>query len=99
MGDATIQGAIVDFGEVRLDPGGDGRADFFPGDGERLLADRLKLQELVLNLLSNAVKYTQKGGWVRLTVTQETRERALPEPEKQPAPPDSFCDDSAASAV
>jgi signal transduction histidine kinase len=46
--------------------------------GERLLADRLKVQELVLNLLSNAVKYTPKGGRVRLTVTQEPMERDLP---------------------
>ena len=38
---------------------------------EFLIADDLRLNQILLNLLSNAVKYTQVGGNVRLTVTEK----------------------------
>ena len=33
-----------------------------------LLADRLRLKQILLNLLSNAVKFTPPGGTVRMAV-------------------------------
>jgi signal transduction histidine kinase len=42
------------------------------GPGEPpLLADRLKLSQVVHNLLSNAIKFTPEGGWVAVTVQNE----------------------------
>ncbi|HIX57093.1 MAG TPA: response regulator [Candidatus Anaerobiospirillum pullistercoris] len=38
---------------------------------EFLIADDLRLNQILLNLLSNAVKYTQVGGNIRLTVTEK----------------------------
>lgn len=40
---------------------------------ERLLGDKLRLNQVLINLLSNAVKYTQEGGQIALTV------RSLPQ--------------------
>lgn len=37
---------------------------------EFLIADDLRINQILLNLLSNAVKYTQIGGHIRLTVTE-----------------------------
>ena len=38
---------------------------------EFLIADNLRLNQILLNLLSNAVKYTQVGGHISLIVTEE----------------------------
>ena len=43
--------------------------------GLHVLADRQRLQQVVLNLLSNAVKYNRPGGSVTVTCTPATRER------------------------
>ena len=40
---------------------------------EFLIADDLRLNQILLNLLSNAIKYTQVGGQIRLTVTEEDK--------------------------
>jgi signal transduction histidine kinase/CheY-like chemotaxis protein len=37
-------------------------------DEAYVLADRLRLRQVLLNLLSNAVKYNHRGGWVRVSV-------------------------------
>lgn len=37
---------------------------------EMLIADDLRLNQILLNLLSNAVKYTQTGGHIKLIVTE-----------------------------
>jgi signal transduction histidine kinase/ActR/RegA family two-component response regulator len=39
-----------------------------PADEAYVLADRLRLRQVLLNLLSNGVKYNHAGGWVRVTV-------------------------------
>lgn len=39
-------------------------------DHEILIADDLRLNQILLNLLSNAVKYTQMGGHIQLTVSE-----------------------------
>jgi signal transduction histidine kinase len=46
-----------------------------PADAPPLLADRPRLQQILLNLIGNAVKYTQPEGKVRVVV--EPREKAL----------------------
>ena len=43
---------------------------------ERVYCDRLRLSQVLLNLLSNAVKYTDKGGTVRLRITQKPAAKA-----------------------
>ena len=40
-----------------------------PADESYVLADRLRLRQVLLNLLSNAVKYNRAGGWVHVSVT------------------------------
>jgi signal transduction histidine kinase/ActR/RegA family two-component response regulator len=45
-------------------------------DGQYVLADRQRLQQVLLNLLSNAVKYNHPGGWVAVSCTS-TPERRL----------------------
>jgi signal transduction histidine kinase len=40
-------------------------------DEPLLLADRLKLSQVVHNLLSNAIKFTPQGGWVAVTIQPE----------------------------
>lgn len=37
---------------------------------ENIIADKLRLNQILLNLLSNAVKYTQKGGCISLSVRE-----------------------------
>lgn len=37
---------------------------------EHLIADDLRLNQILLNLLSNAIKYTQIGGYIKLVVTE-----------------------------
>jgi signal transduction histidine kinase/ActR/RegA family two-component response regulator len=39
-----------------------------PADEAYVLADRMRLRQVLLNVLSNAVKYNRKGGWVRVSV-------------------------------
>ena len=36
-----------------------------------VLADRVRIQQIIENLVSNALKYTPAGGWIRVTVTRE----------------------------
>lgn len=43
------------------------RADLGEWEERYVLADRQKLQQVLLNLISNAVKYNREGGWVALT--------------------------------
>lgn len=45
---------------------------------ERVLADRLKLQDVLMNLLSNAVKYTPEGGNIWLSVERCEPAGAVP---------------------
>lgn len=44
------------------------------GVAEEIVADFLRLNQILLNLLSNAVKYTQKGGRIALEVFEQQRE-------------------------
>ncbi len=37
--------------------------------GEVVLADRMRLKQVLLNLVSNAIKYNRKQGWVRVSCT------------------------------
>ncbi len=37
---------------------------------ERLLGDKLRIEQILINLLSNAVKYTQKGGRIDMLIEQ-----------------------------
>jgi PAS domain S-box-containing protein len=65
----SVVGQLAQDGGVRLDthaaidPAAGGR----PGDGW-VLADRVRLRQVLINLLSNAVKYTGRGAEVRLTL-------------------------------
>ena len=43
---------------------------------EMLIADDLRLNQIILNLLSNAIKYTQIGGHICLRVTEVKKENA-----------------------
>lgn len=47
--------------------------EYVPADPAlTVYADREKLQQIVLNLLANAIKYTQSGGKIRLSTTEES---------------------------
>jgi signal transduction histidine kinase/ActR/RegA family two-component response regulator len=46
-------------------------------DGHYLLADRQRLQQVLLNLLSNAVKYNRPGGWVTVACRPGADRRLL----------------------
>jgi signal transduction histidine kinase/CheY-like chemotaxis protein len=39
-----------------------------PADEAYVLADRLRLRQVLLNVVANAVKYNHRGGWVRVSV-------------------------------
>ena len=41
--------------------------------GIQLMADPLRLLQIVLNLLSNAIKFNRPGGWVSLDARQDER--------------------------
>ena len=43
---------------------------------DRILCDRLRLNQILLNLLSNAIKYTQPGGTISLRVVQKPASRS-----------------------
>ncbi len=40
--------------------------------GQRVLADRRRLRQVMLNLLSNAIKYNRRGGWARVELEAAT---------------------------
>jgi signal transduction histidine kinase/ActR/RegA family two-component response regulator len=44
-------------------------------DEAYVLADRMRLRQVLLNVLSNAVKYNREGGWVRVSVAVEPEGR------------------------
>jgi signal transduction histidine kinase/ActR/RegA family two-component response regulator len=44
-------------------------------DEAYVLADRLRLRQVLLNVLANAVKYNERGGWVRVSVERASGER------------------------
>jgi signal transduction histidine kinase/CheY-like chemotaxis protein len=46
-----------------------------PADEAYVLADRLRLRQVLLNVLSNAVKYNRQGGWVRVSVQPRDGQR------------------------
>ena len=51
--------------------------DKISGEMPALLADRLKLRQLLLNLLSNGIKYTPPGGEVRIATRLEGTQIAI----------------------
>jgi signal transduction histidine kinase/ActR/RegA family two-component response regulator len=51
------------------------RGDLPPADETYVLADRMRLRQVLLNVLSNAVKYNQRGGWVRVSVEPSSEQR------------------------
>jgi two-component system CheB/CheR fusion protein len=73
-----VQGAVE---AVRADPGAAGLAiglelDAAPGAGAgeaplRVMADSVRIEQVVMNLLSNAVKFTPSGGSIALRVARE----------------------------
>jgi CheY-like chemotaxis protein/anti-sigma regulatory factor (Ser/Thr protein kinase) len=44
-------------------------------DEAYVLADRLRLRQVLLNVLANAVKYNKRGGWVRVSVQPGSGDR------------------------
>jgi len=48
------------------------RADI-PDDTGNLIADEMKIKQVVFNLLGNAIKFTPDGGSVRLTARKVTQ--------------------------
>ena len=59
-----ISGRQAETGGVRL------KAELPPEPGEWVLADKLRLQQIVINVLSNAIKFTPSGGAVTLVVAK-----------------------------
>jgi CheY-like chemotaxis protein len=46
-----------------------------PADEAYVLADRLRLRQVLLNVLANAVKYNHRDGWVRMSVERGSGNR------------------------
>ena len=44
---------------------------------EKVIGDKLRIQQSFLNLASNAVKYTPEGGNIKIGISETTRENAL----------------------
>ena len=76
--DATPVQVVVDSALPMIEPQIEARGlrlEVESGDpGLLLLADRERVQQIVLNLLSNAVKFTPQGGTVRVTVSAKPEE-------------------------
>jgi len=47
------------------------RLEFVPRDIPQVLADKDKLQEVLVNLIGNAIKYTPEGGVIKIAVTPQ----------------------------
>jgi CheY-like chemotaxis protein len=55
-------------GPIAAEAGIELRSELPAADSAYVLADRLRLRQVLLNVLANAVKYNERGGWVRVTV-------------------------------
>jgi CheY-like chemotaxis protein len=62
-------------GPLAADSGVELRSELPPADNAYVLADRLRLRQVLLNVLANAVKYNHKGGWVQVSVTRGSDKR------------------------
>ena len=65
-----INEVIVDLGPMAASRGIEMKLDL-PRDNVQVLADPLRLTQIMRNLLSNSVKYNVESGWIRVTVVNE----------------------------
>jgi two-component system CheB/CheR fusion protein len=77
VGLGPLVGAAVE--AVRTDPGGGTLHIAVTGDADdmEVMADSVRLEQVVMNLLSNAVKFTPPGGTITVTLAREGEEARL----------------------